>query len=89
MIKFSDWLISAKESSSFTRLRWNAAMGLAPPIPDASIHSRSTATPWMVEKLTKKKKKKKWFYIRHYITIKPIFFFRYHINRLDNYIKHK
>ena len=59
MIKFSDWLISAKESSSFTRLRWNAAMGLAPPIPDASIHSRSTATPWMVEKLTKKKKKKK------------------------------
>jgi len=59
MIKFSDWLITAKESSPFTRLRWNAAMGLAPPIPDASIHSRSTATPWMVEKLTKKKKKKK------------------------------
>lgn len=59
MIKFSDWLITAKESSAFTRLRWNAAMGLAPPIPDASMHSRSTASPWMVEKKTKKKKKKK------------------------------
>ena len=58
MIKFSDWLLTAKESSPFTRLRWNAAMGLAPPIPDASINSHSTAAPWMVEKLTKKKKKK-------------------------------
>ena len=58
MIKFSDWLLTAKESSPFTRLRWNAAMGLAPPIPDASINSHSTAAPWMVEKLTIKKKKK-------------------------------
>lgn len=64
MISFKEWL--AKESSPATRLRWDAALGLKPPIPAASIHSHSTALPWQVEKLTtltthhrKKKKKKK------------------------------
>ena len=58
MKSFKDWILS-RESSAFTRLRWNAALGLAPPIPDASINSRSTAAPWQVENLSKKKKKKK------------------------------
>jgi len=61
MISFKEWL--AKESSPATRLRWDAALGLKPPIPDASIHSHSTALPWQVEKLkgkgNKKKKRKK------------------------------
>ncbi len=55
---FKDWVV-AKESSAATRLRWDAALGLKPPIPDASIHSHSTAVPWQVDKLSKKKKKKK------------------------------
>lgn len=60
MISFKDWII-AKESSASTRLRWDAAMGLKPPIPDASIHSHSTAPAWQVEKLKGKglKKRKK------------------------------
>lgn len=58
MIKFSDWLM-AKESSSFTRLRDAASKGLMPPIPAASINSRSTATPAQQEALLGKKKKKK------------------------------
>jgi hypothetical protein len=58
MISFKDWIIT-RESSPATRLRWDAALGLKPPIPDASIHSHSTALPWQVDKLTKKKKKKK------------------------------
>ena len=62
IIKFSDWVI-ARESSPFTRLRNAAAQGLMPPIPDASIHSRSTATPFQQEALkgkgVKKKKKRK------------------------------
>lgn len=60
MISFSDWII-ARESSASTRLRWDAALGLKPPIPDASIHSHSTALPWQVEKLKGKgiRKKKK------------------------------
>ena len=61
MIKFSDWIV-ARESSSFTRLRDAAAKGLMPPIPDASINSRSTATPAQQKALlgkgNKKKKKK-------------------------------
>jgi hypothetical protein len=57
-IKFSDWIV-ARESSSFTRLRHAAALGLMPPIPDASINSRSTATPFEQERLLKKKKKEK------------------------------
>lgn len=57
-LSFKDWVI-AKESSASTRLRWDAAMGLKPPIPLASLHSRSTASPWQVEKLIGKKKRKK------------------------------
>jgi hypothetical protein len=58
MMKFNDWLL-AKESSAFTRLRRAAALGLAPPIPDASINSRSTAAPWELKALKGKGKKKK------------------------------
>lgn len=57
-IKFSDWVLT-RESSSFTRLRQAAALGLMPPIPDASIHSRSTATPFQVKALKGKGAKKK------------------------------
>jgi hypothetical protein len=61
-MKFSDWLV-ARESSSFTRLRNAAAQGLMPPIPDASINSRSTASPFEQESLrgrgSKKRKKRK------------------------------
>ncbi len=57
-IKFSDWIL-ARESSAFTRLRNAAALGLMPPIPDASIHSRSTATPFEQKSLKGKGKKKK------------------------------
>jgi len=64
-IKFSDWVL-ARESSSFTRLRNAAALGLMPPIPDASINSRSTATPFEQKSLkgkgkvkAKKKRRKK------------------------------
>lgn len=61
MIKFRDWLLS-QESSAFTRTRHAAALGTGPSIPDASINSRSTATPWeskQIQKRNKKKKKKK------------------------------
>lgn len=58
MISFTDW-VAAQESSAFTRLRQDAALGLKPPIPDASLHSRSTAAPWQVPKKKKKKKHKK------------------------------
>lgn len=58
MIKFSDWIV-ARESSSFTRLRNAAALGLMPPIPDASINSRSTASPFEQESLKGKGLKKK------------------------------
>lgn len=61
-IKFSDWIV-ARESSPFTRLRAAAAFGLMPPIPDASINSHSTATPFQQKALkgkgVKKKRKKK------------------------------
>lgn len=57
-IKFSDWLL-AKESSSFTRLRHAAALGLMPPIPDASINSRSTASPFELKSLKGKGARKK------------------------------
>lgn len=57
-ITFKEWLV-ARESSAFTRLRNNAALGLAPPIPAAAIHSRSTASPFVVNNLTKKKKRRK------------------------------
>lgn len=55
VISFKDW-IAARESSAFTRSRRAAALGLGPDIPDAAIHSRSTAAPFEVEKLTDKKK---------------------------------
>jgi len=57
-IKFSDWVL-ARESSSFTRLRNAAALGLMPPIPDASINSRSTATPFEQKALKGKGRKRK------------------------------
>lgn len=65
-MKFSDWVV-ARESSPFTRLRNAAAFGLMPPIPDASINSHSTATPFQqkalkgrgVKKSRKKKKSKR------------------------------
>lgn len=61
-IKFSDWIV-ARESSAFTRLRHAASLGLMPPIPDASINSRSTASPFEQKALkgkgVKKKRKKK------------------------------
>lgn len=53
---FSKWII---ESSAWTRLRRNAALGLAPPIPQAGINSRSTASPFEQSRLLKKKRKKK------------------------------
>ena len=58
MISFKDWLIT-KEANASTRLRWDAALGLKPPIPDAAIHSHSTAAPWQVERLKGKGVKKK------------------------------
>lgn len=58
MISFKDWVL-AKESSAFTRARHAAALGIGPPIPDAAMHSRSTASPWMIKKKRKKRKKKK------------------------------
>jgi len=57
-ISFKDWM-KQQESSAFTRLRRDAALGLKPPISPAAVHSRSTAHPFEVEQLTKKKKKKK------------------------------
>lgn len=57
-ISFSDWLL-ARESSAFTRLRRDAALGLKPPIPSASVNSRSTASPFENEKLADKPKDKK------------------------------
>lgn len=61
-IKFSDWVL-ARESSAFTRLRHAAALGLMPPIPDASINSRSTASPFEQKSLkgrgSKRKRKKR------------------------------
>jgi hypothetical protein len=57
-IRFSDWVL-ARESSAFTRLRHAAALGLMPPIPDASINSRSTATPFEQKALKGKGSKKR------------------------------
>jgi hypothetical protein len=57
IIGFKDWIL-AQESSPFTRRRRAAALGLAPPIPAASVHSHSTAHPFEVEMLAKPKKKR-------------------------------
>ena len=53
MENFKTWLLK-QESSAFTRLRRDAALGLKPPIPAAAVHSRSTASPFEVKQLTKK-----------------------------------
>lgn len=58
IIKFSDWIL-ARESSAFTRLRHAAALGLMPPIPDASINSRSTASPFEQKALKGRGSKRK------------------------------
>lgn len=61
MIKFSDW-VKIRESSPATRIKTQAALGLAPPVAD--IFGHGTPPPWQVERLTKalkrshKKKKK-------------------------------
>lgn len=57
-MKFSDWVL-ARESSAFTRLRQAAAFGLMPPLPDAAINSRSTASPFEQKSLKGKGKKKR------------------------------
>ncbi len=57
-MSFKDYVLT-KESSAATRLRSDAALGLKPPIPDAMLHSRSTASPFEVEQIQKKNKKKK------------------------------
>ena len=64
MLKFFDWL-KIRESSPATRLKSQAALGLAPPV--AYIFSHGTPPPWQVDRLksalkkshAKKKKKKK------------------------------
>jgi hypothetical protein len=58
LINFSDWIL-ARESSGFTRHRHAAAHGLMPPIPDASINSRSTAEPFEQKALKGKGSKKR------------------------------
>ena len=58
LLGFRDWL-NAQESSPFTRLRWNAALGLMPPIPLAGIHSHGTALTWQVDRLSGDDKKHK------------------------------
>lgn len=55
-MSFSDWVV-ARESSAFTRLRHAAALGLMPPMPDASINSRSTASPFEQKSLKGKGRK--------------------------------
>lgn len=59
MKSFVDWLADQEESSAFTRLRQDAALGLKPPIPAAAIHSRGTASPFETEQLSKEDKKSK------------------------------
>jgi hypothetical protein len=58
IISFKDWIL-AQESSSFTRRRRAAALGLAPPIPAASVHSHGTAHPFEVKMIVKANKKPK------------------------------
>ncbi len=57
-MNFKQWL-RTQESSAFTRRRSAAARGLMPPIPDASLHSRSTCSPGELDLIKGKKKKKK------------------------------
>ena len=58
IISFKDWIL-AQESSPFTRRRRAAALGLAPPIPAAALHSHGTAHPFEVEMIVKANKKSK------------------------------
>ena len=62
IMKFRDWL-AVRESSPITRLKWDAALGLKPPIAPASVNSKATGLPWQYEKLkdtpTVPKKKRK------------------------------
>lgn len=51
--------MAQRESSAFTRTRKQALLGLGPDIPDASLHSRSTAPPGLVDYAEKRKKGKK------------------------------
>ena len=59
LMSFEEWRAQQNESSPATRLRRDAALGLKPPIPDASINSHSTAAPWEAKRLAGKGKKKK------------------------------
>ena len=69
--RFGEW-IKVRESSPITRLKWDAALGLKPPIAPASVNSKASGLPWQVDALkdtpvageenkkpTKKKKAKK------------------------------
>lgn len=75
MIKFSEWL-KVKESSPATRIKTQAALGLAPPVAD--IFSRATPPPWQVKRLKKalkkshKKKKRKSHMLDEASKSKPI-----------------
>jgi hypothetical protein len=48
--RFSDWML-ASESSPITRLKWDAALGLKPPMAPASVNSKATAIPWQHDAL--------------------------------------
>ena len=50
LTSFKDWM-SVRESSPITRLKWDAALGLKPPIAPASVNSKATGLPWQVERL--------------------------------------
>lgn len=56
LLSFKDWL-AANESTARTRARKAAALEIGPSIPDAGIHSHSTAKPWEVEKIKERNKK--------------------------------
>jgi len=56
MIAFSKWL-KIRESSASTRLKTQAALGLAPPVAD--IFGHSTPPPWQVKRLMRSLKKRK------------------------------
>lgn len=58
LISIYDWIQQQDESSPWTRLRHDAALGLKPKPPAASVHSRSTGSPFEVCKLAKDRKGK-------------------------------
>ena len=59
LLSYKDWKLLQQESSAFTRSREAAAKGLGPKIPKASVHSRSTGSPFETCKIAGKKRKKK------------------------------